>query len=777
MSTGHRVPRSVSRRILLVGAVCTLVLLLAMALLVGINARLHSDLYAATGAFAEEQRIADQISNAVMRQLVIASTPTPRRGADVHAEFRAAGEDAYEGMQRYLFRDLSADERLQLESMKEHHQRLEVAATRTFNLAARGAVGQAEASTDLMIRHALALQDAVDAFLRLREGDLERIRTRQAAYFRGMGVGLGALALLLVGSAVLLARYLHRRLAVPLAELSDAVTRVGVGDLAARAPTSDDGEPGGAERADELDQLAAAFNVMAHRIEKTQTVLRQSEEQFRLLFANNPLPMWVYDLDTLQFVEVNDAAVDHYGYSRDEFLSMRLSDIRPPEDVPRLVADVQAERPALSHSGEWRHRLKDGRIIDVEITSHTLAFGGRRAALVVAQDIAQRKRAEAQLHDLTQELEQRVALRTTELLASEERFRSLAVTANEGIVTADRRGCITYLNPAAERTFGYSAGEVLGQQLTVLMPERFQEPHRRGLARYLATGEAHVIGRTVELAGRRKDGTEFPLELSLASWHQDDEPAFAGIIRDITERKQIEEALQRSAADLEVANKELEAFSYSVSHDLRAPLRGIAGFSQALLEDYDDALDDTGRDYLRRLVAASGRMGVLIDDLLELSRVTRHELQPERVDLSALAQSVATELCQREPRSRVQVVIAPGLEARGDASLLRIALQNLLHNAWKFTGRHEQASIEFGTTERDGVRVYFVRDDGAGFDMRYAEQLFRPFHRLHRETEFPGTGIGLATVQRIVHRHDGRLWAEGAVEQGATFYFTLGEES
>jgi len=226
-------------------------------------------------------------------------------------------------------------------------------------------------------------------------------------------------------------------------------------------------------------------------------------------------------------------------------------------------------------------------------------------------------------------------------------------------------------------------------------------------------------------------------------------------------------------AQLEAANKELESFSYSVSHDLRAPLRGIDGFSQALLEDYGDRLDAQGKSYLQRVRAASQRMAELIDDMLSLSRVSRGEMKSETVDLGALAQNIAAELQSADRRRQVEFTIAAGLLAKGDTRLLRVVLENLLRNAWKFTGKNSTAKIEVGVDRQNGQPVYFVRDDGAGFDMAYAEKLFGAFQRLHSSTEFQGTGIGLATVQRVIRRHGGRVWAESKVGQGATFYFTL----
>lgn len=235
----------------------------------------------------------------------------------------------------------------------------------------------------------------------------------------------------------------------------------------------------------------------------------------------------------------------------------------------------------------------------------------------------------------------------------------------------------------------------------------------------------------------------------------------------------LEQRVAERTAQLESTNKELEAFSYSVSHDLRAPLRAIDGFSQMLLEDYAEQLDAAGRDSLQRVRTAAHRMGTLIDDMLKLSRVTRSDLKPEQVNLSALAQEIAQDLRRQDPERGVDFAITAELRAHGDPRLLRIAMQNLLENAWKFTRGRDHTRIAFGMVQHEGEPAYFVRDNGAGFDMAYASKLFGAFQRLHDAREFPGTGIGLATVQRVIHRHGGRIWAEGAVGQGATFYFTL----
>ena len=236
------------------------------------------------------------------------------------------------------------------------------------------------------------------------------------------------------------------------------------------------------------------------------------------------------------------------------------------------------------------------------------------------------------------------------------------------------------------------------------------------------------------------------------------------------------ESLRLAKEAVDSANRELEAFSYSVSHDLRAPLRTISGFSQVLLEDCAPELNDVGKDSLRRIVAAVDKMGQLIDDLLNLSRVTRVEMLRGHVDLSRIARRIFEELRKSHPERRVEVVVTDGLVGAGDERLLSVVLRNLVDNAWKFTSRNEKARIEFGATRAAGGPAYFIRDNGTGFDMAYADKLFQPFQRLHHMREFPGTGIGLATVKRIIERHGGRVWIEARPGQGTTVYFTLVNE-
>ncbi|MCA1729370.1 MAG: PAS domain S-box protein [Actinobacteria bacterium] len=358
-------------------------------------------------------------------------------------------------------------------------------------------------------------------------------------------------------------------------------------------------------------------------------------------------------------------------------------------------------------------------------------------------------------------------------------------TIRDAVIVAEARtGEIVLWNPVATEIFGYSPAEALGLRIDMLVPDRLKAQHRAGLARYCDTGHGPYIDShaLLDLPALRKTDEEIRIEMTLSPISPTHDAADKGcyvlaIIRDVTERKLAEKELTRRAEELARINAELKQLSYSISHDLRGPLRGIDGFSHILLEDHAPKLDEEGKAYLRRVREASQRMGELMDDLLNLTRLNRGSVRWETVDLSALAKAFVKELQQSQPQRRVEFVIEEGLRAEGDRRLLQVALNNLLDNAWKFTQKRPHAKIEFGAMDHDDELVYFVRDDGAGFEMAYAEKLFGPFQRLHATSEFEGTGIGLAAVQSIIHRHGGRVWAEGADEKGATFYFTLAQSN
>jgi PAS domain S-box-containing protein len=359
-----------------------------------------------------------------------------------------------------------------------------------------------------------------------------------------------------------------------------------------------------------------------------------------------------------------------------------------------------------------------------------------------------------------------------------DRFFTLSL---ELLCIADQDGYLQRVNPAWEEALGWTTDDLARKPFLEFVHPDDRERTLRAIEENASGGAAAVV--EFENRYRCRDGSFRWFQWSTAAAPAQNLIYAAG--RDITDRKEAEAALRQLAeeleerfaartADLSAANEELEAFAYSVSHDLRAPLRGIDGFSQAVLEEYSESLDATGRDYLIRLRSASQRMGHLIDDMLSLSRVSRVELGREQVDLSAMATSLAVELREREPDRRVEFVIQDDLSALGDFRFLTIVLENLLANAFKFTSKRATARIEFGRELVNGENAFFVQDDGVGFDMTYADQLFVPFQRLHTDTEFPGSGIGLATIRRIVGRHGGHVWAHGEVGHGATIYFTLG---
>lgn len=414
--------------------------------------------------------------------------------------------------------------------------------------------------------------------------------------------------------------------------------------------------------------------------------------------------------------------------------------------LPAMAEAYGDDRPRLLAALDVQHRFHD----------RLLALVGEEYLRLREEMVrdAETRRAQAAIDDLRRER------------ATDARFRTFLEAAPDAVVIIDREGTMVLVNGQAERLFGYPRGELLGRPVEMLVPSRFRGRHPGHRAGYVRDPEPRPMGSELELYALRKDGTEFPVEISLSPLETDEGPLFSSAIRDMTARRATEAALKLS-------NRELEAFSYSVAHDLRAPLRGMSGFAHVLLDEYHDKLDADGQDALQEILLNARRMAELIDALLSLARVSRSELKPALVDLSALARAVVAGLAAAEPQPAREVVIHDNLHAWLDPLLARALIENLLGNAWKFTGRTHAPRVEVGSAEGEGGRVLFVRDNGAGFDMTYANKLFAPFQRLHAVSEYPGTGVGLATVQRIVHRHGGRIWAEGRVGEGASFHFTV----
>lgn len=463
----------------------------------------------------------------------------------------------------------------------------------------------------------------------------------------------------------------------------------------------------------------------------------------------------------------NAAAERIFGYRQRDVLNRPFATLltEPFQDIfsDSLKSLVAGDEPhTTGQMKEVTGRRKNGQEFPVE-----MSLSGWKAGTDVYYS--------AILRDITGRVAEAKRLRGRERYA-----RALLEASPAAKVICRPDGQIAMVNAQTERLFGYSRDALVGHDVEILLPDRHRARHIVERDNYVAAPVVRPMGEGRELFGVRADGSEFSVDISLSPVDTDEGMLVIAAIRDITELKETERQIQdlnrrltRDNQELAAVNKELEAFSYSVSHDLRAPLRAIDGFSQALEEDYGDVLDGPGKDSLDRVRKAAQRMGQLIDDLLKLSRVTRQDMKPEEVDLSSLAREIADQCRASEPQRTVKIAVGEGLTAHGDPRLLRIALENLVGNAWKFTRDQSSACIEFGSECSDGKTAYFIRDNGVGFDMTYANRLFSAFQRLHDPKDFPGTGIGLATVQRIIHKHGGQIWADAKTGTGATFYFTL----
>ncbi len=385
------------------------------------------------------------------------------------------------------------------------------------------------------------------------------------------------------------------------------------------------------------------------------------------------------------------------------------------------------------------------------------------------------KRSQTLARDATVQAED---ARKATRVSNEERLQLAAIVESSGdaIIARTPEGLVRSWNRGAERLFGYAAEEMTGRPVSLLVPAGGQDDEAEERARMARLAKGEPVA-PFEAVRRRKDGSDVHVSVTMSPIRdaRGDVVGASMAARDISEwkRGQVEVVRAREAAD--AANRELEAFNYSVAHDLRAPLRAVAGFSRALDEDGGQTLDAECKRHLQRVREAAEQMGHLIDSMLALGQVTRAGVRSEDVDLSELARKTAARLKEAEPARTVEFVIGEGYLVRGDSALLGAAIENLLSNAWKFSRNNPSARIELGAIREQGTLSYFVRDNGAGFDMAFASKLFGPFQRLHAATEFEGTGVGLATVQRIVHCHGGRVWAEGIVGKGACFHWTLGD--
>jgi PAS domain S-box-containing protein len=483
--------------------------------------------------------------------------------------------------------------------------------------------------------------------------------------------------------------------------------------------------------------------------------LREAEERYRTLVEQIPAIIYVEDIETSVTLYDSPQIENILGYSKDTYENDPgyWEEILHPDDR-EWVMESEKEAVERGHFRlEYRAYAKNGKIVWL-----------RDEAYIVEDDEGNPRFWRGVIFDITERKNTEEALRE-----SEGRYRSL-LRLSPNVLAVQRDGKFAYMNDAGIKVFGASEeAEIIGKPVLDFVHEDHKQLVRKRMRR-VNRGEA---AEPTEQKWVRLDGSVMDMEAVAAPITYLGEPAAQLMLRDITSLKEAERETERRIAELTRSNAELEQFAYSVSHDLRAPLRSIDGFSRILLEDYSDRLDDEGRNYLGRIRDSSVKMGEMVENLLDLSRLTRAEMHAESVDLSHLARSVASDLRAEEPNRRVEVIVAGGLEAEGDKRLLETALSHLMENAWKFTRRSPRPRVVVGMVEQEGRPVYFVRDNGVGFDMAHAGKLFAPFQRLHSDDEFEGAGIGLAAVSRIIDRHGGRTWAEGEVGKGATFYFTL----
>ncbi len=517
----------------------------------------------------------------------------------------------------------------------------------------------------------------------------------------------------------------------------------------------------------ELTNYIAIKYDITERKQKEQA-LRESESMLRLFVRHAPAAIAMLDRE-MRYLVVSKRWNADYRLGDRDLRGLSHYEVFPEISEGWKEIHQRCLAGAVETCKEDRFPRPDGAIdwLSWEVRPWRRVDESIGGIIIFSELITERKQAEEALEDSE--------LRYRQLFE-----RSESALALHEMITDDQGNPTDYrfvdVNPAFERTTGLMRSQILGRSALEVLPD-LEAYWIKLYGRVAETGEPAVFESFTRSLGRHYAGSAYSPRP-----HQ-----FAVSFMDITERKQaeekvrllnleLEERVRSRTAELEAANRELEAFAHSVSHDLRAPLRSIDGWSLALLEDCGQQLNAQGQKYLDRVRSEAQRMGKLIDDLLHLSRVSRGELIPRPIDLSALAETIAARLRESHPGRAIEFKIAPHLKGTGDPRLLEVALTNLLDNAAKFTEPCTAPQVEFGRTEIEGVPAFFVRDNGVGFNMAYAGMLFAPFQRLHKTSEFPGTGIGLATVQRVIHRHGGRIWADAQVGAGATFYFTLGPE-
>ena len=559
----------------------------------------------------------------------------------------------------------------------------------------------------------------------------------------------------------------------------------------------------------ELGTHQIELEIQNEELRRAQKEIESSRSKYSDLYDFSPMGYFTFDKNGL-IQEVNLIGAEMLSLRKQYLIDMPFQNYI--DRASRVVFRnhlTEVFRTQTRLTCEINLMRKNGTLLPVELQSISIGTGEgtNDSCRTAVSDISENKRNEAELAEYRLHLEKKVDEKThqvqainEELQTSNEEYQTAneeLVTTNEelakrtaeveaiigsmsdAVVYTDTKLRILLVNQATTAVFGYSQDELIGNTTGMLYADP-GELAKTEKERY--NFNANKKQPMFVTRYRRKDETVFVGETRVAPVRNPKgiTSGFISIHRDITERKKAEENIVRLNEDLNKRNteltslnKELDAFAFAISHDLRAPLRHIEGFIRMLAEDYIDKIDETGKDHIRRVQNGAERMKSLIDALLGLSRFTRSEMNLSKVYLSTLGKTAANELIKNQAERRIEFVIADDMTAIGDQSMLRVVIDNLIGNAWKFTEKQDVAKINFGVTKIDGKDVYFVKDNGAGFDMKFSDKLYIPFQRLHTESEFSGLGIGLTIVQRIIHRHGGRVWAEGEVGKGATFYFTL----
>jgi PAS domain S-box-containing protein len=476
--------------------------------------------------------------------------------------------------------------------------------------------------------------------------------------------------------------------------------------------------------------------------------LEKSVQETQDLYDNAPCGYLSVD-SSIFLSRINKTLLNWLGYSAEEVIGkMKYEDLLAPGSREKFLSSFQEDFEKYKNDGqindlEFEFVRKDGTTFSVLINS--IAMFNDKDEFISSRttvfDNSDRKKIQ-------------------------DKFKGLLEAAPDASVIANADGVIEMINNQCQNVFGYSSDELVGKKVELLIPERHKNIHPKHREEFFKNPTVRPMGVGLDLWGLRKNGEEFPIEISLSPIKTDDGLLVSASIRDITERKNYENTINK-------LNKELESFTYSVSHDLRAPLRSIAGYAQILKEDYSLSLDEDGQRITNIVIANAKRMGQLIDDLLDFSRMGRKEMMKGNVNMDELVKDIVKEMAVYENGKQLNINLQPLEPSQADMTMLRLVWTNLLSNAIKYSSKKETAKVEVGSYKTESECCYYVRDNGAGFDMQYANKLFGVFQRLHKMNEFEGTGVGLALVKTIIERHGGRVWAEGKLNEGATFYFTI----